>query len=90
MPAGFAAGVKGLLKGCATPACDVAAGAPVGERGVVVVVVEDVTGVLDREEVVVSERAAARERVGVRRERQRVQIMLDVVWCCEVCSMGRC
>ena len=81
--AGAAAGVRGVLKGCATPGFDVAAGAPVGERGVAVVEVSAVMGVERREGVVVK----ARARAGVRRERQRVQIMVVVdCWCgCEVC-----
>ena len=67
-----------MLKGCATPGFDVAAGAPEAERGVAVVEVSAVMGVESRGGVVV--RVRAREGV-VRRERrvrQRVQIM--VVW----------
>lgn len=70
--AGAAAGVRGVLKGCATPGFDVAAGAPEGERGVAVVEVSAVMGVERREGVVVK----ARARAGGRRERQRVQIMV--------------
>jgi hypothetical protein len=64
-----------VLKGCATPGFEVAAGAPEAERGVAVVEVSAVMGVEAREGVVVK----ARERVGVRRERrvrQRLQIMV--------------
>lgn len=86
--AGAAAGVRGVLKGCATPGFEVAAGAPEGERGVAVVEVSAVMGVERREGVVVKARAKA----GVRRERQRVQIMvvdLLVVCCCVyVCMAG--
>ena len=86
--AGAAAGVRGVLKGCATPGFEVAAGAPEGERGVAVVEVSVVMGVERREGVVVKARAKA----GVRRERQRVQIMvvdLLVVCCCVyVCMAG--
>lgn len=75
--AGAAAGVRGVLKGCATPGFDVAAGAPVAERGVAVVEVSAVMGVESREGVVVK----ARARAGVRRERQRVQSMVvSSVW----------
>jgi hypothetical protein len=72
--------VRGVLKGCATPGFDVAAGAPVAERGVAVVEVSAVMGVERRERDVVKARAAlAREGV-VRRERQRVQsIVSDVL-----------
>jgi len=77
--------VSGVLKGCATPGFDVAAGAPVGERGVAVVEVSAVMGVERREGVVVK----ARARAGVRRERQRVQIMVVRFGvCCEVCWVG--
>lgn len=79
--AGLAAGVSGLLKGCATPGLDVAAGAPVAERGVEVVVVSVVTGVERVVGVVVKVRVALGMVVGVRSERrvrQRVQII--VVW----------
>ena len=78
--AGAAAGVRGVLKGCATPGFEVAAGAPEGERGVAVVEVSVVMGVERREGVVVKARAKA----GVRRERQRVQIMVVdlLVVCC--------
>jgi hypothetical protein len=70
---GAAAGVRGVLKGCATPGFEVAAGAPVEERGVAVVEVSAVMGVERRERVVVK----ARARAGVvRRERQRVQSMV--------------
>jgi hypothetical protein len=88
--AGAAAGVRGVLKGCATPGFDVAAGAPEGERGVAVVEVSAVMGVERRRGVVVK----ARARAGVRRERQRVQIMVvrfGVVvscWCVCVCMAG--
>ena len=68
-----AAGVRGVLKGCATPGLEVAAGAPEAERGVAVVEVSAVIGVERREGVVVK----ARARAGVvRRERQRVQSMV--------------
>jgi hypothetical protein len=71
--------VRGVLKGCATPGFDVAAGAPVAERGVAVVEVSAVMGVERRERVVVKARTLAREGV-VRRERQRVQsIVSDVL-----------
>jgi hypothetical protein len=75
-PAGLTAGVRGVLKGCATPGLDVAAGAPEAARGVAVVAVSAVMGVDAREGVVVKAREKA--RVGVRRERQRVQIMFVV------------
>lgn len=39
------AGVRGVLKGCATPGLEVAAGAPEAERGDVVVEVSEVVGV---------------------------------------------
>lgn len=88
---GFAAGVRGVLKGCATPGLEVAAGAPDSERGVAVVVVSAVTGVDAREEVVAKERALeARARAGVRREsveRQRLQIIVTV--CCGSCGSVR-
>ena len=64
--------MRGVLKGCATPGFDVAAGAPEGERGVAVVEVSAVMGVERRRGVVVK----ARAREGARRERQRVQIMV--------------
>lgn len=80
--AGAAAGVRGVLKGCATPGFDVAAGAPEALRGVAVVEVSAVMGVEAREGVVVN----ARARAGVRRERQRVQSMVVLVcWCADVC-----
>jgi hypothetical protein len=81
--AGFTAGVRGVLKGCATPGFEVAAGAPEAERGVAVVEVSAVMGVEAREGVVVK----ARERVGVRRERwvrQRLQIIVVSVCLCFV------
>jgi hypothetical protein len=85
-PAGLTAGVRGVLKGCATPGLDVAAGAPEAARGVAVVAVSAVMGIEAREGVVVKAREKA--RVGVRRERQRVQIMVVVfvlfwrgLWC---------
>ena len=86
--AGAAAGVRGVLKGCATPGFDVAAGAPEGERGVAVVEVSAVMGAERREGVVVK----ARAREGARRERQRVQIMIvDFGWCVVVvCMYGGC
>lgn len=71
--------MRGVLKGCAMPGFEVAAGAPEAERGLAVVEVSAVMGVEAREGVVV--RVRAREGV-VRRERrvrQRVQIMV-VVW----------
>jgi hypothetical protein len=80
------AGVRGVLKGCATPGLEVAEGAPEAERGVAVVEVSLVVGVeYGREGVVVRERVKVEEGV-VRRERrvrQRVQIMVVV-------SFGRC
>lgn len=72
-----------MLKGCATPGLEVAAGAPEAERGVAVVEVSAVMGVEAREGVVVK----VRERAGVRRERrvrQRLQIMVVEVWVCGV------
>lgn len=42
---GVGAGVRGVLKGCATPGLEVAAGAPEAERGDVVVEVSEVVGV---------------------------------------------
>jgi hypothetical protein len=92
---GFAAGVRGELKGCATPGLEVAAGAPESLRGTEVVAVEVVMGVDAREGVVVRVRWAVvivvvlAVRAGTRRERQRVQIMVFgerglvvvVVWC---------
>lgn len=39
------AGVRGVLKGCATPGLEVAEGAPEAERGVAVVEVSEVVGV---------------------------------------------
>ena len=39
------AGVRGVLKGWATPGLEVAEGAPEGERGVAVVEVSEVVGV---------------------------------------------
>jgi hypothetical protein len=79
-PTGLTAGVRGVLKGCATPGFEVAAGAPEAARGVAVVAVSAVMGVEAREGVVVKAREKA--RVGVRRERQRVQIMVVdfLVW----------
>jgi hypothetical protein len=81
--AGFTAGVRGVLKGCATPGFEVAAGAPEAERGVAVVELSAVMGVEAREGVVVK----ARARVGVRRERQvrqRLQIIVVCVYSCFV------
>ena len=66
--------MRGVLKGCATPGLEVAAGAPEADRGVAVVEVSAVIGVERREGVVVKARARARAGV-VRRERQRVQSM---------------
>jgi hypothetical protein len=78
------AGVRGVLKGCATPGLEVAEGAPEDERGVAVVEVSEVVGVeYGREGVMVRERVKVEEGV-VRRERrvrQRVQIMVVVVCC---------
>jgi hypothetical protein len=73
-PAGLTAGVRGVLKGCATPGFEVAAGAPEAARGVAVVAVSAVMGVEAREGVVV--KARVKVRAGVRRERQREQIMV--------------
>jgi hypothetical protein len=89
-PAGLTAGVRGVLKGCATPGLDVAAGAPEAARGVAVVAVSAVMGIEAREGVVVKAREKA--RVGVRRERQRVQIMVVVFfWFGEGCGVDlRC
>jgi hypothetical protein len=85
------AGVRGALKGCATPGLEVAEGAPEDERGAVVVEVSEVVGVeYWRDGVVVREREASVE-VGARRERrvrQRVQIM--VVVCCVGRGFGGC
>jgi hypothetical protein len=79
------AGVRGVLKGCATPGFEVAEGAPEAERGVAVVEVSAVVGVeYGREGVVVRERVKVEEEGVVRRERrvrQRVQIMVLVVCC---------
>jgi hypothetical protein len=77
-PAGLTAGVRGVLKGCATPGFEVAAGAPEAARGVAVVAVSAVMGVEAREGVVV--KAREKVRAGVRRERQRVQIMVVGFW----------
>lgn len=74
-----------MLKGCATPGFEVAAGAPEAARGVAVVEVSAVMGVEAREGVVL--RVRARLVVGWSREarvRQRVQIMVVVVSCCVV------
>lgn len=75
--------MRGVLKGCATPGFDVAAGAPVAERGVAVVDVSAVMGVEAREGVVVK----ARARAGVRRERQRVQSMVVWLFWCIGCGV---
>ena len=86
------AGVRGVLKGCATPGLEVAEGAPEDERGAVVVEVSEVVGVeYWRDGVVVREREARVVVGGARRERrvrQRVQIM--VVVCCVGRGFGGC
>lgn len=68
----------GMEKGCA--ALEVAAGLPSG-RGLVVVVVAEVTGVEERELVVVKERVEGMEAALRRasRWRQRLQIMVSYV-----------
>lgn len=80
--------MSGVLKGCATPGFEVAAGAPVAARGVEVVAVSAVMGVEARDGVVVKVRA--RVEGVLRRERrvkQRLQIMIAVV-CGAVCRPG--
>ena len=77
-----------MLKGCATPGFDVAAGAPEAERGVAVVEVSAVMGVEDREGVVLKVRAKEGAVRRERRVRQRVQIMVVVMWLCGCCVDG--
>ena len=67
-----------MLKGCATPGFDVAAGAPEAERGVAVVEVSAVMGVERRERVVVKARVA-----------YAVGAVLAVALRLRMCSFGR-
>lgn len=80
LPIGFEPGVSGVLKGCATPGLEVAAGAPVAARGVAVVAVSAVMGVEARDCVVVKVRAKVEGARRERRVRQRLQIMVAVLY----------